>query len=86
MTKMKDDKERIENWSWIPTAEKPHPDKPGLENYEQIPCLIIYHGEILIRQWNCEELVWDTEDADNFFCGAEEVTHWALLPEFPEDL
>ena len=69
--------------NWIPTAEKQHPDKPGLARYEQIPCLVVYHGEICIRQWNCEHLVWDREDGDDFCCRADEVTHWMPLPPMP---
>ena len=69
--------------NWIPTTEKPHPDKPGLARYEQIPCLVVYHGEICIRQWNCEHLVWDEEDGDDFCCKADEVTHWMPLPPMP---
>ena len=71
--------------NWIPTTEKTHPDKPGLARYEQIPCLVVYHGEICIRQWNCEHLVWDEEDGDDFCCKADEVTHWMPLPPMPND-
>ena len=69
--------------NWITTTEKPHPDKPGLARYEHIPCLVVYHGEICIRQWNCEYLVWDEEDGDDFCCKADEVTHWMPLPPMP---
>jgi hypothetical protein len=69
--------------NWIPTTEKPHPDKPGLARYEHIPCLVVYHGEICIRQWNCEHLVWDDEDGDDFCCKADEVMYWMPLPPMP---
>jgi len=69
--------------NWIPTTEKQHPDKPGLARYEQIPCLVVYHGEICIRQWNCQHLVWDEEDGDDFCCKVNEVTHWMPLPPMP---
>ena len=68
---------------WIATTDKPHPDKPGLRRYEQIPCLIVKNREILLRQWNCEHLVWDGEDGDDFYCKAEDVTHWMPLPGLP---
>jgi hypothetical protein len=70
---------------WIATTDKLHPDKPGLQRYEQIPCLIVRHREILLRQWNCEHSVWDGEDGDDFFCRAEDVTHWMLLPPMPSN-
>ena len=69
--------------NWIPTTEKPHPDKPGVKRYEQVPCLVVHGGEILLRQWNCEHLVWDTEDGDDFFCRAADVSHWMPLPPMP---
>jgi hypothetical protein len=69
---------------WIATAEKLHPEKPGVQRYEQIPCLVVHHGEVLIRQWNCEHLVWDTEDGDDFFCEASAVEYWMPLPETPK--
>jgi len=68
---------------WIATADKLHPDKPGITRYEQIPCFIVRNREILIRQWNCEHLVWDAEDGDDFYCEAKDVTHWMPLPEAP---
>lgn len=70
--------------TWTFTNEKLHPDKPGLRPYEQLSCLIVRNGELLIRQWNCEHLVWDTEDGDDFFCEAKDVTQWMLLSDlFP---
>jgi hypothetical protein len=71
--------------NWIPTTEKMHPDKPGKGRYEQVPCLVVRKGEILSRQWNCEHLVWDTEDGDDYFCGAEDVSHWMPLPSLQTD-
>lgn len=69
---------------WIPTTDKLHPEKPGKRPYEQVPCLIVRNREILSRQWNCQHLVWDTEDGDDFYCEADEnVTHWMLLPPLP---
>lgn len=69
---------------WTPTTEKMHPDHPGVRMYEQVPCLIVRDRKILSRQWNCENLVWDTEDGDDFYCEADDnVTHWMLLPPFP---
>ena len=68
---------------WTATAVCPHPAKPGKKRYEQVPCLVLHQGEILIRQWNCEHLVWDREDGDDFFCQTNEVTHWMPLPALP---
>lgn len=68
---------------WIATTEKLHPDKPGIVPYEQIACLIVKDGEIMLRLWNCEHLVWDGEDGDDFYCTAESVTHWMPLPNLP---
>ena len=70
---------------WIATTDKLHPDKPGQRQYEQIPCLIVRNREILLRQWNCEHLVWDGEDGDDFYCKAEDVTHWMPLPPMPSN-
>lgn len=68
---------------WISTQDKLHPDKPGLKPYEQVPCLVVYKREVFIRLWNCEHFVWDDEDGDDYFCSAEEITHWMLLPGLP---
>lgn len=70
---------------WIATTDKLHPDKPGLRRYEQIPCLIVRNRDILLRQWNCEHLVWDGEDGDDIYCKAEDVTHWMPLPPLPSN-
>ena len=76
--------ERIQIMEWIPTTDKLHPDKPGQRPYEQVPCLIVRNREILLRQWNCQHLVWDTEDGDDFYCEANKhVTHWMTLPPLP---
>lgn len=69
---------------WTSVKDKLHPDKPGLDQYEHVACLVVYNGEILLRKWNCEHLVWDTEDGDDFFCKAEDITHWMPLPQRPE--
>lgn len=71
--------EQVNN-GWIKSSDKLHPDKPGIDRYEQVLCLIVRNGETLIRQWNCEHLVWDTEDGDDFYCTAEDVTHWMPVP------
>jgi hypothetical protein len=68
---------------WISTKDKLHPDKPGLKPYEQVACLVVYKCEVFIRLWNCEHLVWDDEDGDDYFCSAEDVSYWMLLPDLP---
>lgn len=64
---------------WVQTSEKLHPDKPGVERYEQIPCLILRNGDIHLRVWNCEHLVWDDETGDDFYCEARDVTAWMIV-------
>ena len=71
--------------TWTLTIEKPHPDKPGKASYEQIRCLVVHNGEVLIRWWNCEHLCWDDEQADDHFCNVADVTAWMLAPEPPAD-
>lgn len=68
---------------WTAATDKLHPEKPGLSRYEQVPCLIVRNREILIRLWNCEHQVWDTEDGDDFYCEAKDVSHWMPLPDLP---
>jgi len=70
--------------NWISTADKKHPDKAGIERYEQILCLVVHGGNILLRQWNCEHLVWDTEDGDDYFCNADDVSYWMPCPALPQ--
>ena len=69
---------------WIKTTDR-LPEKPGKQRYEYIKCLIYHMGEIKIRPWNCEHLVWDDEERDDFFCNPTEPTHWMLLPEPPAE-
>ena len=68
---------------WIATTDKMHPDKPGLLRYEHIPCLIVRNRQILLRQWNCEDLVWDDEGGVNMYCGPLDVTYWMPLSDLP---
>lgn len=68
---------------WVPTDKKRNPDGVGGKINEQIPCLIVCDGEILIRQWNCHYECWDTEDGDDFYCSPAKVTHWMPLPKMP---
>jgi len=71
---------------WTLSATKLHPDKPGLANYEQIRCLVVHQGDVLIRWWNCEHKCWDDESADDYFCNAGDVTAWMLAPAPPTAL
>lgn len=68
---------------WVPTKER-LPEKPGKQGYEHVDCLIVLNGEVLSRPWNCEHLVWDREDYDDFFCEATKPSHWMLKPNPPE--
>lgn len=57
-----------------------HPEKPGMNPYEHVDCLIIYKGDLLLRPWNCEHCCFDDEDGDDFFCQIQDVTTWAIAP------
>ena len=51
---------------WNKTADG-LPQKPGKRDYEQIECLIMLPtGEIEVSMWNCEHLVWDDAEGDDF--------------------
>jgi hypothetical protein len=67
---------------WVSTKDKQYPDRQG--KWEHVPCLVIRKGQILIRPWNSEHLVWDDEDGDDFFCDASEISYWMLLSDLPE--
>jgi hypothetical protein len=56
------------------------PEKPGLSSYEYVQCLIVVNGEWEIGNWNCEHLVWDDEECDDFKYEPTQPTHWAKLP------
>ena len=71
---------------WYSTKDKPHPQKPGLQHYETIPCLVVFKGRVRILQWNCEHMCWDDEDGDDWFCNADAVTHWMALPDLPSNV
>lgn len=56
------------------------PQKPGKRDYEQIECLILLpDGCIEISAWNCEHLVWDDAEGDDFRYAAGHPTHWMAL-------
>ena len=67
---------------WKDTKNK-LPKKPGIKPYEYVECLIIHKGEIKIRPWNCEHLVFDDEDQDDYFCSAEDADYWLPLDALP---
>lgn len=70
---------------WIETSER-LPEKPGIERYEHVRCLIMVRGCIEIGMWNCEHLVWDDDEGDDFRYNPKEPTHWRPLPEPPSTL
>jgi hypothetical protein len=70
---------------WIASKDKKHPDKPGLESYEHVPCLVIHRGMLLFRLWNCEHLCWDDEDGDDYYCDAGAVSYWAEIGKLPTE-
>lgn len=72
---------------WYLTSEKPHPDKPGKARYEHVVCLVnrVGHG-LQTLAWNCEHLVWDDEQMDDYECEVKDVTAWMALPDrFPPE-
>lgn len=69
------------NWIKITSADD-LPKKPGERDYEQIECLIMHKGAVKLRVWNCEHLVWDDEDGDDFYCAPLEPSHYAVI-EYP---
>lgn len=73
---------------WISTEVKLHPDKPGLSRYEQIPCLVIFKDSNYIENlvWNCEHLVWDGADGDDYACDADKIAYWMAFPLTPKQL
>lgn len=70
---------------WISTKNKLHPDKPGINNYEQIECLVITkRGRLQMLVWNCEHEVWDDELGDDFELHADQVDWWMVI-EYPNE-
>jgi len=70
-------------FGWVDSSVIPHPPKPGKSSYEQVQCLVVYRGEIEICWWNCEHLVWDDDEGDDFRHKASDVSHWAFMPALP---
>jgi hypothetical protein len=68
---------------WIKTSDK-LPDRDPNQRYSQVPCLVVYRGQIEILVFNHEHMVWDDESGDDYFCSIEEVSHWIPLPEPPK--
>ncbi len=67
---------------WNKTADG-LPQKPGKRDYEQIECLIILpNGDLEISVWNCEHLVWDDAEGDDFRYDPGYPTHWIALAPF----
>lgn len=64
---------------WVKTSEKLHPDKHGLKQHEEVPCIIIRKGRRMLRIWNCTHMVWDDEEGDDFYCEAHDVDYWAII-------
>ena len=55
------------------------PVKPGLQDYEHIECLIYHNGDVKLRLWNCEHLVWDDEHGDDFYCLPTEPKAYMII-------
>lgn len=69
--------------NWIPTTER-LPDRIEGKRYSQVFCVCVCNNEVIILCFNHEENCWDQEDADDYFCDINEVSHWMLLPELPK--
>lgn len=68
--------------AWIvPKGLADMPAKPGVERYEYVECLVLYKGRLLLRPWNCEHLVFDDEQHDDFFCDWSDVSAYRPLTE-----
>jgi hypothetical protein len=57
------------------------PEKPGKQNYEQVPCLVIASGGIEILTWNCEHECWDDEEGDDYVCEPLTVKYYIPLSQ-----
>ena len=73
---------------WVPTAERVPANPEGFPRNDHVPCLCAWLGEnvggdMRILQWNAYYKVWDDAYGDDFFCNAQEVTHWMPLPPWP---
>lgn len=69
---------------WIETKNR-LPEKPGIEGYEYVRCLIYVAGSREIGMWNCEHLCWDDEHGDDFRYHPTQPTHWMPLPPPPQE-
>lgn len=68
---------------WTKTGDA-LPKKPGKESYEYVWCIIrMPNGDTLIRPWNCEHLVWDDEECDDFQFEATKPIAWIPLDDLP---
>lgn len=70
--------------SWIKITSLDDLPKKQTNSYEQYDCLVFYKGEIKHLVWNCEHLVWDDADGDDYFCDALSPTHYMLFPDYPK--
>ena len=64
--------------NWIKTSER-LPEKPGVQSYEYVDCLILVKGDLKFRPWNCEHHCWDDEEYDDFAYEATEPSHWCKV-------
>jgi hypothetical protein len=78
-------RDKMTEWQPIPTHER-LPEKPSLESYEHVRCLIFIRNEWQIGMWNCEHLCWDDDDGDDFLYEAGKPSHWMPLPPPPAAL
>lgn len=70
----------LEAVEWVyPKSRYDMPAKPGNANYEYVDCLILHRGDLLFRPWNCEHLVFDSEDYDDFFCEWSEIEAYQIV-------
>ncbi len=65
---------------WIKTADK-LPDADS-------NCFVFYKNSVRILYWNNHHKVWDDESGDDYFCDAEDCSHWMpfIWPNPPSDI
>lgn len=66
--------------NWIKTSEKLPEADTRVIAYKKDSYLKI-HFLWYNKYHNC----WDDEDADDFYCDIDQVSHWMPLPEPPKD-
>lgn len=67
---------------WIKLKDKKPEREPNVK-YSNVPCLVIYRGQVCILCFNHEHECWDDEDGDDYCCDIESIEFWQPLPKPP---